>query len=427
MLDAVTLTAAENRQFIAAINAKMQDLSTECGGTAGASQPYFRAARIGSPVLRNVAGPGWDYRLQVYDAHGPPAIGVNMIKHRSDDHLEVIDFEPRVIMPACARRRFAMEDNQAATATDPSTPEESAEYAREQKAEFVAAQQSLRVEAITFPETESKVLKMENPSTILSQLAWHREHGHTLQTAEEAHKHRTYTYLVAPQHEAQVSASAPANYHAFSNNDCLSRMPARRQLCSDCTTFAAATSFTLNYCLAMSRNGTSTANAPVMTPQDLISCGSRGAVDPRSSEQYFSSNGLQSGWSNTYVGRYVLDHGLASTGCWPYAQTGRCQQATPCRTSCVSGSSNTFQRHRGRGPTMASTGRQAMLRFGTEANVMAAMAQYGALTCSFNIHDSFGTQLRDGTLAAGMCTWAEPRATRATAAAAPSPASAGAP
>ena len=75
---------------------------------------------------------------------------------------------------------------------------------------------------------------------------------------------------------------------------------------------------------------------------------------------------------------------------------------------------------------MASTGRQAMLRFGTEANVMAAMAQYGALTCSFNVHDSFSAQLRDGTLAAGMCTWAEPRATRATAAATLPPASAGA-
>ena len=398
---AVTLTVAENAQFLSAINSKMNDFTAECGGTAGASQPYFKATTIGSPVLQRVSGQGWEYTLPVLAAQGSPAIGVNIIQYRDDDHLEVIDLEPRSIMPACARQRFALEDSLASTATDPSTPEEQAEFAREQGAEFVAAQRSLRVDAIAFPEMKNAVLKTENPSTILSTLKWYREHSHKLQTAEEAHKHRTYTYLVAPLHEAQVSASAPANYNAFGNNDCLSRMPARRQSCMDCTTFAAATAFTLNYCLAMARSGSSTANAPVMSPQDLISCGSRGATDPRSNQNYFSPQGLQTGWSNINVARYTLDYGLASTGCWPYAQSGRCQQATPCRNSCVSSSSHTFTRHRARGNTNPVSQHQTVMRFGTEANVMAAMARYGALTCSFNVHASFNQQLRDGTLAAG--------------------------
>ena len=197
-------------------------------------------------------------------------IGVNMIKHRSDDHLEVIDFEPRVIIGACAggASRWKLK-NQAATADQGLRLRRSSPSAHVSEGRVRRwAQQSAARRGDHVPETEMQGPQDGEPSTILSQLAWHREHGHTLQTAEEGRTSIARTRTSSRRSTRPAARSTANCYWAIGNNDCLSRMPARRQCASDCTTFAAATSFTLNYCLAMSRNGTSTANAPVMTPQD---------------------------------------------------------------------------------------------------------------------------------------------------------------
>ena len=188
-------------------------------------------------------------------------------------------------------------------------------------------------------------------------------------------------------------------------------MPARKQRCSDCTTFAGAAprgsnarsptsiqvsscllhlslrhlplslprplfafaataALTLNYCLARHRNGLPT-TGEVFSPQDLISCASR-QINPRTRVAY---GGGVEGASNAAIAAYILDFGITTTGCFPYAQTGRCLEAHPCRTSCVPGSTvAAMTKVKGRGVPDGS--RMQAMRFKTEANVAASMQRY---------------------------------------------------
>ena len=131
--------------------------------------------------------------------------------------------------------------------------------------------------------------------------------------------------------------------------------------------FAASAALTLNYCLARHRNGLPT-TGEVFSPQDLISCASR-EINPRTGSAY---GGGVDGASNSAVAAYILDHGITTTGCFPYAQTGRCLAAHPCRTSCVPESTvAAMKKVKGRGVQDGS--RMQAMRFKTEANVAAAM------------------------------------------------------
>ena len=155
---------------------------------------------------------------------------------------------------------------------------------------------------------------------------------------------RTLANTISAEHEHVFAQSLPADYSPLDGTPCLTDYAARNQgSCGSCYAFAATTALALQACVVKHRSGADASNQPMYTVQGLVSCGAARRMSGSSRTYTGGCNGGNGG--NTF--QYIIDHGVASVGCWPYQQSGGSFSnhfntnglaLAECRTSCIESS-----------------------------------------------------------------------------------------
>ena len=155
---------------------------------------------------------------------------------------------------------------------------------------------------------------------------------------------RTLANTISPEHEHVFAQSLPADYSPLDGTPCLTDYTARNQgSCGSCYAFAATTALALQACVVKQRSGADASNQPMYTVQGLVSCGAARTMSGSSQTYTGGCNGGSGG--NSF--QYIIDHGVATVGCWPYQQSGGSftnhfntngLALAECRDSCIDSS-----------------------------------------------------------------------------------------
>jgi len=188
------------------------------------------------------------------------------------------------------------------------------------------------------------------------------------------------------QLEVASTTTSATDYDPFSANngaaaDCLTKFPARNQgSCGSCWTFAATSSFSLKYCLAVYAAGFSYDNTaiPVLTPENLVTC---------SHGEGYGCNGGSGYGAFTYI----RDYGVTSAACLPYQEgdSSGSDTNTQCFTSCVADYASLHPAS----PMKFISGDPTATpkSFTGETNIMQAIVDNGPMYISFDVLSSFSS------------------------------------
>jgi len=296
------------------------------------------------------------------------------------------DVEPRSFLPSCVQEILEKQDEDAANNTLPANTEEQAMAETQQTTQQPG--HTLGKENLAVRRANRRLRPSRSPWRLHTKLERYAD-GRSITRKGGLPDDVRFTYHVAPKDEVTVAAVLPNSYNPFWGTDCLPQMHVRKQNCGDSSAFAAAITMSLNYCLARARHGVTTASTPMFSPQDIISCGAI-VTNPRSKKAYMSSP--NAGASNYEMAAFLIDHGVSTSGCVPYAQT-QCAEPLECPTECVSEyTDHAMRKVNGDGidhTDLPDRDFKTPMVFNTEANVATAIKRYGSVSCGFEVYDSF--------------------------------------